>query len=518
MTNIKEKYKNNICVLTEIIFLLGCCIIGLWFISLNASAIDIAATNTSYIIVSEINETPNLQETIPYIYQGDTVYVGDVIDISGAAPPYASLAYWNGYDMYDSEPTYVMELPDSSQGYYKFNLSFEIFGNRLGRWYKWDGDFEKRGNNHIFTVNPKLWHNSTLTFSNGTAIVTSEEIPQNYTRHKVQPAPLMPEKFVSDYLVAKGDEVAFPEGDYRIWVFGRTDGIYAREEHNITKDQIFNMGVGNYDVVFQYHGNNTIYDASCGPNNCDVLIPGLYGKKPVNIYGYQPLVVYDKLKEMLAGTDDKLVEYDLRIEDPYITINQADETEYTTHSALNVRGYSNVANGTKITVSLDEKSAYYKDLKKMQIETSAVRISVGNLSYYSVDIPFNYEDIAADARNHTLTARTELGGIVQKDFKVSLMPADSYRPNASLKYIEDRNPFVPTPTPEIRTVVVTQTIEVVKQITIPVTPTNEQVREEQDKIITDKIVLILFVVVGSCIIAAIAWYAYSVYKRGRKHE
>jgi hypothetical protein len=491
---------------TYLFAILALCLIG--------SAI--AAENESYVIV----ELPTIEPTpvptlIPYISQGDTVYVGDTVDLSGVLAPYPGMAYWDGFDMYDSVPRYNLTMPDNKRSYYKFYIDPEIFGNRLGRWYKYNGKFEKQGNNRLFTVMPAKMSNSTLTFPNGTSINLSEVVQQTYTSHLINPAPLLPEKHISDYVVAKGDELVLPEGNFRVWVFGRVSGIYANEGHTITKEQISSLDGGNYDIVFQYPGSNTIYDSTCDTKDCKTLIPGLYGQKPVNVYGYQPSVVYDKLKGMLIGTDDTLVEYDLQVENPYITIHQADETEYQTHSALNVRGYSNVANGTKITVSLDEKNAYYKDIPKIQTQTTAVRTSSGNLSYYSVNVPFNYDDLAADARNHTLTARTELGGIVQKDFKISLMPADSYKPNATLKYIEDRNPFVPTPTPEIvtieRTKIVTQTI------TIPVTPTNETVYEQQrkaqDDITKGWVSLAVTAIVALVVLIGLGWYALRVWRR-----
>jgi hypothetical protein len=452
---------------------------------------------------------------IPYINQGDTVYVGDTVDLSGVLAPYPGMAYWDGFDMYDSVPRYNLTMPDGKRSYYHFYIDPNIFTGRMGYWYKYNGKFEKQGNNQLFFVMPAKTFNSTLTFPNGTSLNLSEVVKQNYTQHDIKPAPLLPEKHISDYVVAKGDELVLPEGNYRVWVFGRVSGIYANEGHNITKEQITALDGGNYDIVFQYPGNNTIYDAACDAKDCKTLIPGLYGQKPVDIYGYQPSVVYDKLKGMLAGTDDTLVEYDMQVENPYITIHQADEIEYTTHSALNVRGYSNVENGTKITVSLDEKNAYYKDIPNIQMQTTAVRTSPGNLSYYSVNVPFDYDDLAADARNHTLTARTELGGIVQKDFKISIMPADSYRPNATLKYIEGRNPFVPTPTPEIvtieRTKIVTQTI------TIPVTPTNETVYEQQrkaqDDITNGWVSLAVTAIVALVVLIGLGWYAMRVWRR-----
>ena len=88
-------------------------------------------------------------------------------------------------------------------------------------------------------------------------------------------------------------------------------------------------------------------------------------------------VVYAKLNEMLAGTDDILTEYKMELDFPYITINRADELYINDRTVLDIRGYTNAANNTEITVVLDEKTTYYKDVAKQTVKTNAVRTSPG---------------------------------------------------------------------------------------------------------------------------------------------
>src|SRR5574344_313861 len=93
-----------------------------------------AAENESYVIVDEPIADPTPVPTpVPYISQGDTVYVGDTVDLSGVLAPYPGMAYWDGFDMYDSVPRYNLTMPDNKRSYYKFYIDPEIFGNRLGR-------------------------------------------------------------------------------------------------------------------------------------------------------------------------------------------------------------------------------------------------------------------------------------------------------------------------------------------------------------------------------------------------
>jgi hypothetical protein len=445
-----------------------------YFFAILALCLMLSPVIASEVVVMAETEQVTLTPVptlIPYINQGDTVYVGDYVDISGVAPPYLFLAYWDGFDMYDSPPRYNLTLPDGKKGYYKFYIDPEIFGGRTGRWYKWDGKYERQGNNRMFTVMPAKTFNSTMTFPNGTTVNLSENIQQNYTSHVIVPEPMLPERHLADYVAARGQSVVWPDGGYRLWVFGNKQGIYGVSTNVISKEDVQVLEPGRYTVAVHIPGNNTIFEANYVN---DTLVPGLFGKSAVSVRGMAAPVVFQKFKEMLAGTDDKIFEYSMVLEEPYITINRADEIWHNGRTVLDIRGYTNVANGTSITVTLDENN--FVDYKA---STTAVRTSPGNLSYYRAYVPLDYENLAANAMNHTLIARTEIGGSVQKDFKISVMPADSFRPNATLKYIEDRNPFVPTPTPEVITVIKTQVV--IQTITIPVTPTNETVYAQQRK-------------------------------------
>lgn len=448
----------------------------------------------------------------PYINQGDTIYVGDYVDISGVTPPYRFLAYWDGFDMYDTYPSYNVTLPNGKRGYYRFYVDPDIFESRTGRWYKYDGKFERQGNNVAFIVKRKQTDNSTMTYPNGTVVNVSTIQNVTYEQHIIKPDPLLPEKHIADYVVAKGDEIIWPDGGYHLWVLGQTSGIYDNPNGNVTKKQVESLVNGDYTVVVHVPGNDTQYDARYGNKE---LIPYRYGYKPVSVDGLQPYMVYDRLKGMLIGTDDKLYEYNLQVDVPTITINRADEMYLKNRTVLDVRGYTNAANGTEITVSLDERNTYYKLMPERTAKTTAIRTSPGNLSYYRAYVPIDWDELAADATNHTLTARTAIGGVVQKDFKVSVMPADSFKPNASIKYIEDRNPFVPTPTPEVVTVVKTQVV--VQTITVPVTPSHEVVEAAQRKA-TEEVALNYVYIIGSLIVClllviGVVWYGVRVYRR-----
>lgn len=89
-----------------------------------------------------------------HIRQGQTVVVGDTIDITGVAPPYPQLAYWDGNNSYESVPAYVITLPNNRNGLYNFYLDPVQFATRPGAWYKYDENigYESKGNNLAFVV------------------------------------------------------------------------------------------------------------------------------------------------------------------------------------------------------------------------------------------------------------------------------------------------------------------------------------------------------------------------------
>jgi hypothetical protein len=150
-----------------------------------ANNITVVDTNQSNPIPTGYIPTPTIVPTSTqtpapiltnYIYQGETIYINDTIDISGVVPPYQYLAYWNGYDMYDSNASYIITMSQRKSDYYKFYIDPSIFSTRIGKWYKYDGNFEKNANNLAFIVYPQSYKNSTMRYQNGTLINISKTI------------------------------------------------------------------------------------------------------------------------------------------------------------------------------------------------------------------------------------------------------------------------------------------------------------------------------------------------------
>lgn len=489
-----------------------------------------AGACASYVIV-EIPEgnisVPYHPGYVPRIEQGDNVYLNDTVDITGVTgwPDDMGdfhLVYYGKWvtapSPGDLEPEYVLTLPGKYRSgnlpsQYTFYVDPAIFEERPGYWYQFISNFsrlrgESSGNLRAFRVIGQY-----IPVFNTTSNQTEGYYESGvYHQTVIKPPSFLTERHVADYVASRGQDIEWPAGGYRLWMFGNKYGVYDVRENTITSKQMQGFETGRYTMAVHVPGNNTIFEASLENGT---LIPGLYGRQPIDITGKLPPTVLLDLKSLLAGTDDSLYEYIVDLQDPYLTIEQADEVYLGGKTVLDVRGYTNVANGTGITVTLDEGKTYYKFIPIWTATTTAVRDSPGNLSQYRAYVPIDYENLAADARNHTLTARTAIGGNMQKDFKISVMPADSFKPNATLKYIEDRNPFVPTPTPIIRTVTVIQTV--VKTETVVVVETPD--KSDYGKVFEGGLFLLgvyAVVIVAAAIALAILIYMISVTIRARK--
>jgi Domain of unknown function (DUF3821) len=149
---------------------------------------------------------------ITKIQQGQNVPVGDTVDISGVIPPYPQLAYWDGYNAYDSAPTYVITLPNNRRGWYSFYVDPTIFATRLGSWYKYDQNigYESKGNTLAFVA---VGGNVPQVITNPTTNDISETFTPLPTSSTSTPTPI-PTPILSPTL----PQWNFEKGDYALWI------------------------------------------------------------------------------------------------------------------------------------------------------------------------------------------------------------------------------------------------------------------------------------------------------------
>ena len=435
-----------------------------------------------------------------YVQQGDTVYVNQTVDISGVTPPYDYLAYWDGFDMYEGNASYLLALPSTDAGYYNFNITPAIFGNRLGKWFRVNVQngyavYEPNGNNLAFVVRPE--RKTPLPLPNETN--ASLQNP-NQTPIVLPKQPVLPIKHVSDYLIARGDGLKLSfNGSTSVWVFGTGGSLLDYQAFNgtvdITPKAINTLQPGNYKILIQSHTNGT---STVRYNNATGSIqwfdPGTFTIQEYSIIDQTPENILQKLEEVFPVAGDTYMVFNLEIQDPTISIDEIDvlnqlndtgapQSQGVTIGAQNyidVRGYTNAAPDTLI-YAVPDADFNNANPWKNAIITSAQGDLGGDMREWKIIIPVNLEDMAIGTR-HFVYAKTELSNttITSGDFYIYGNPSGNVIPNKTIKYISGRygpEEMVPTPTPVIVTHEVTKVVTQV--VTVPVTPSNEQVLAQQ---------------------------------------
>jgi len=499
---------------------------ALFFLSPQARAEENATVNiTANGSTVTVEYEPHIiypPHPIYRIQQGDEVWVNDTIDVSGMGWG-SGFAWYGRYGEY-TDAVYVRYFKNYRSDLMRFYLDPEIFSGRTGMWYQYYGNAtERQGNLEAFYVR-EGYRNSTLTFSNGTVINQSVGVSNTTGMKEVKPE-ILPEKHVADYLLARGDPLTvYPGGSAKMWIFGQQDKMYdvpVDDGTVIPAIKLEGFKEGTYTLLIQKPGRNTIYEVSYENNS---LVSPWAKVKPVDLNGILPFTALPRLTTMLATTDDTYEMYTIEIQQPAITIVRFDEVgvgarpfDYAFQSGLvtfmDVRGYTNMVSGSKMTAVLDGGNTYtrYSDA------AFSNRTAPGNMSIFQVYVPLVWDDIQAGTI-HTITVSGPHGTATDASFPVGEMPADSYRKNATLKFIGDRNPWVPTPTPEIVKVVETQIIR--ETVIVTVTPPVEVMYTQQKKAIQEtntSTIIIGLLAVGSVIIAIVMFlYARSVYRRAKQ--
>lgn len=489
------------------------------------------------------NITPHqTQEDIVRIAQGDTVYINGTYDISGVLGwdndegNYNYISYCGGYDCYESSTLYLLQLPPrsrvaGSESVYRYRIDPAIFANRTGDWYQYDkSDEGSHANTLAFTV-AAMYANQSLVMPNGTIINQTTIAWGDTAGLKLDKEYILPEKPVSDYLIARGDFFTLSDNvTEKVWIFGRNTPLYDYETYD--GDITYNSSVteamepGSYYLMKHYAGKNGDFDVRFYDEHIQWK-HGWSGIVNVDVPGVQPLMVADMVADSINRTDDTYTILHLEVQEPSVTIEGFSEVpltpQYTGYeeyrikdgfvSLFDVRGYSNLNEGTNITVTLDPTRHTPKDIDHYMFNTTVKRAIDGNMGYYQVYVPIVWDDMTIGM--HTLVVSSILGAKSYHDFPISVLPEDSFKPNTTVKYALDRNPWIPTPTPEVQVTIVEKKIVVTQTILVPVTPSTEVVKAEQKNIILEYLTYGVIGILSLAILVGIVLYALSVFRRAK---
>lgn len=433
-----------------------------------------AEVNQSYVVV----EGPDygIPNAVYRIEQGQDVYLNDTIDITGQGWG-EGIAWYGKYGEY-SDPKYILPFSNYRRDLYRFYINPDIFAERYGMWYQYYGNAtEPRGNLAMFNVKAYS-RNITTTYPNGTMIEQSVFVSNGTSSLKevVQKEVILPDIYVSDFVVARGDSLNTTAS--KAWVFGRVDGVYDSDGLLSEKD-IWDLEVGSYKVVMHEPGRNGIFEVGYDARNALLTSPWR-SVKQVNINDASPMVVMDRFKSMIKNTDDRIDTVNMEVQEPEITIARIDDVAAGNRipeayepgvTLLDVRGYTNTENGTLLSFQIDPDSGKHKVWT-----TQAQQSSPGNMRFYQVYIPINKNQMTNGM--HTIKGWVGDRAQVFADFPISELPADSFVPNATVRYVGDRNPWV---APVVVNVTVEVTKEIVRTVTVEVTPHPDVVYEQQLK-------------------------------------
>jgi len=468
-------------------------------VTLNSTPLSytFASGNKSYDTVQY--ETFN--STSYYLQQGDTAYIGQTVDVSGVVPPYQYIAYWDGFDMYDGNATYKIDMWQKNKtGYYTFFIDPEIFGTRLGRWYKYSGEYERAGNNLAFVVTrpkPIIINTTNISYQN-----------PNQTPVILPIQPILPVQHISDYLIARGYNFTIEvNSTANVWIFGSRDFIYDYQSSNnsisLTREMMSSLQSGDYKIMLQFPRNDTNdFMIRYNPDNSAVE---WFDSKTFKInswetMGQTPENVLYQLQTIFPQTRDTFMMFKLVVQEPTVTINRVDvmnqlnETRRNTTGALlqpasyvDVRGYTNLPPDTPLLVVVNPNFNITGD--RMWEESVATRTEGtvgGDMRTFKAIVPIHLYDLPL-GRNFIGVKVPGMDLITTADFYIYGSPDGHFTPNKTIRYVAGKygpEEIIPTPTPITVERVVTKVVTQV--VTVEVTPSNEQVYEQQKKVTIER--------------------------------
>jgi hypothetical protein len=338
----------------------------------------------------------------------------------------------------------------------------------------------------------------------------------------------MPQKTITgvNLIISKNTTTSFNAPDNtHYWLFGteNDDRFYDVPTTNgawttITffKYQINDLSAGQYDVMFVKPGNNTIIEEIYNKSLRQITSP-FVGVAPTDIAGLQPEVVEDRLKSRIAATDDSYEVWRIALQDPSVEIAQLTQTPINDNKSYVVlAGYTNANAGTNMTVQMDPKKNGGVERPGSVIHMTAVDNGGGGAyRIWNVSFIADYDILFAGPHDITVTSDTGGSGTIQLYVR-SESPANA-NPPSIIHYI-DNSPFIPTPTP-ITIIERPTPITVYQTVTVPVTPSDEQVNKQQQIIMdaTVKFYEIVGAVVLVILIILILFFRWMwrIYKRAR---
>lgn len=481
----------------------------------NATEFSIDPQVTNDIV--ELNITTH--ETYRII-QGACVQPGDTVDIAGIGWYSGYIEYfgryYDGYGVGDSreiEARYHINSRDLKH----FWLDPSFFNTHLGWWYGGytieNTSSSSGGYDRLFYVS-EFCNVSPKVIQPALARKINESEEMAAIRANITTLPI---KTPGPYeiVLTKGRDVILtaPYQSVR-WVFGRVNGIYdtptTQNTTMFSRDNVAGLEPGPYDISFVTPGSNGIIEEHCDGSSCQTgaistIVSPFRSQTDEQVHGYDPYTVSNLLDTMVARSfDDSTIKWRMLVEDPKIEVAKMDYVTLTNnHTMFAISGYTNDYEGSNLTIKLDVQNG----ITLNELHYATVIDNGGMRAYRAWNASFIIDTQNMNPMYHYFTIENDIGGSAIVPMYVFRELAAHYQPKAMMQFI-DNSPFIPTPTPEIRTQIKVVEKPVPYEVRVEVTPSQESVNiGMQNTAMTVAAYLLLFGVLG---------YLGLAYYRGRK--
>ena len=429
--------------------------------------------------------------------QGNTIYWGETVDLRKVGGWYNLV-----YNENDDE-----RLIDISA--YQVRIYIDPKFWPVGAYYQYSEYEEGHGNLLAFYVkSSRAPVQVNQTVANFTGVNLSHVIDQSLP---------FEERRVSDILVARGDPLYYESeritNKTSVWIFGNEYGIYNLSCQNgyvfIPAGKFSELEPGSYKFVAISPGENTISEAQYDAESDTVRSP-FYWVEPLNIRGNAAGVSYEKFIPWLRRNSDDVVSVlKLEVQDPMILVDVIDRQHFSIDT-LRVGGYTNLMNGSLISVVVDEDRYKEGSIYLQPFKANASAYHYGQMRQWVVSVPFDEPNMTPGW--HDIAVRGVHGAFARVGYTVYEMPEGRTPPNQTFKVIGG-NIYIPTPTPITITNETVKTVEVVRyEVRTEVEPI------DYNTLVSTALVMLLpyaFLLVVALYLARVVIRAYT---RGPKRE
>jgi hypothetical protein len=375
--------------------------------------------------------------------QGDPVYLGETCDVSRVVGWKSQFAYFaSGVE--SETPTKIVDVSGFMYRHYIDPNKYVV-----GDWYKWEGMYERGGNNWAFRV-------MEGTRNETTPLVNVTPIP---TKKPGAAAIVIPKD--THILLARGDDGIIKYGldagvvggvqqDAYLWLFGTGEVktqvisykmIYSENDlghrYDFTPEETNLFDLGGYTGYIQFIGKNgrqdVFYDKST--NSLDSPYKDV---KPIKLDGLLPANIqkeFETLTKPSGYSDDFLVPISMEVTNPDVTIKEY----YEQDNDIVIIGTTTMSEGTVLVVQVDPDNFALAEEVAANKHVTEAEGKISEPRRFSIQFPLKWDEMAIGHHKIRVDINTyKIKTSIDQDFDVTGSWVN------------------PTPTPELRKAIISE--------------------------------------------------------------